>query len=228
MFLLTLNRLGIKFCTSNSRLKIDKIRPLITNASQWDNCEPSGYVLGKNFVAYIETHYYTDQRTIKIFAPNNFLIKYNFFDVKDEDEILLFNKNNDLDLVSTWIREGTYTSFMYEKMTISVKIKPNDNQKVVLDSIVKHNESHSNTVILLNGEVNTGKSSVALLLALQLKYHIVDCFNPTEPGDTLSKIIQTIKPNKNKKLIVVFDEVDVMIERIHYEKQLNIKMFQHI
>lgn len=222
LLLLTLNKLGIKYCKSNSTSQIKKIRNLITNASQWDNCEPAGYVLGENFVGYIEVDHYANKSRLSIFAKNDFLLTKGFF--KEENLLEMTKRNEEIrkietspDIISFWMREGGYENFLYNSIKIPVDIKVRDNQIEALDKIIEYDKQNTNSVILLSGEIGTGKSSIPLLLANQLKYDLVDSFNPTDPGDTISKLIRIIDPTYKRKLIIVLEEIDVMINRIHNE-----------
>lgn len=45
-----------------------------------------------------------------------------------------------------------------------------------------------------------------------------DTFMPTDPGDQFSNLYNQIEPTKESPLIVVLEEFDIIISRIHYGK----------
>jgi Cdc6-like AAA superfamily ATPase len=59
---------------------------------------------------------------------------------------------------------------------------------------------------------------ISILIAKKLKGELVRTFNPSEPGDSISSLYNQVSPNKNKPLIIVFDEVDIMMDKIYNNK----------
>jgi hypothetical protein len=54
-------------------------------------------------------------------------------------------------------------------------------------------------------------------MARDLKCYLCDTFNPCEPSDSFSNMYHTIDPTPQKPLILLLDEVDVMITKVHEE-----------
>lgn len=47
--------------------------------------------------------------------------------------------------------------------------------------------------------------------------HLCNTFRPTDPGDQFARLYTQVTPTKQSPLIVVLDEVDIIITRIHKE-----------
>ena len=72
--------------------------------------------------------------------------------------------------------------------------------------------------IILWGKPGTGKSMIPILLAKKLKASLCDTFNPTEPGDSLSRLYNTVCPTSDNPLIIVLEEYDIYIKKTMEEK----------
>ncbi len=89
------------------------------------------------------------------------------------------------------------------------------NQVHAIDEISAHYKNNKHTVAYLYGEPGCGKSTIPILLAKKLKGALCITFNPTDPGDILDLIYNSVCPSYDKPLIIVFEEADIMITRIH-------------
>ena len=61
------------------------------------------------------------------------------------------------------------------------------------------------------GEPGTGKSTIGMIVAAELDASFCDEFDPTRPGDKLSMIISEARPSKERPLVILLDEVDLVI-----------------
>lgn len=46
--------------------------------------------------------------------------------------------------------------------------------------------------------------------------YLCDTFNPTDPGDDIGLIYSTIMPTEDRPLILVLEEFDILINKIHH------------
>ena len=61
------------------------------------------------------------------------------------------------------------------------------------------------------------------LMAKQLCCSICDTFNPTDPGDLFSTFYSKVNPSIDKPIIVLMDEIDVLLKKIHNESLIKHK-----
>ena len=59
---------------------------------------------------------------------------------------------------------------------------------------------------------------IPTLIAKDMGGSFCDTFDPTRPGDSLSELYSKVFPSKENPLVLVFEEFDIMIEKIHHDK----------
>ena len=92
---------------------------------------------------------------------------------------------------------------------------PKKNQEQVIEETINYyNENHI-CVTMIYGLPGTGKSLVGLLIAKKLKGSFCKTYDPTLSGNTLENIYDKAQVNKNNPLILLIDEFDIMLDRIH-------------
>lgn len=81
------------------------------------------------------------------------------------------------------------------------------------------------SIPLLCGPSGVGKSMISILISKALlsqknitKVTLCDTFNPADPGDSFSKLYNKVSPTENKPLVVVLEEIDILISKIHDNK----------
>lgn len=119
-------------------------------------------------------------------------------------------------MINLWGRSGNFFWLKYNKRQIDVnKFNCRDNQKQTVEQIIECYKEKENVVAYIHGEQGAGKSIVPILIAKDLKGSICIDFNPTDPGDNLELVYNSICPSKENPLVLVFEEVDIMITKIH-------------
>lgn len=103
----------------------------------------------------------------------------------------------------------------YANRKIDCKYVPRPNQKLIINEIVKKFEEKTHHVCYLHGDIGVGKSIIGQLLTKILKGSLYVNFNPTKPGEDFEKLYQKANPTKIKPLVIVIEEFDVMIRKIH-------------
>lgn len=230
-FLLT-NYINIRLYKSASPQKYSILKKLIKGASIWQENNPEGIIYGYWFIGIISSRFEGNRNkiSINIISSENFLYLHDFIskEIKNEDienEDIKNTKKIENVIVNYYEREGDYYHFKYNLTKLSIEFNPRENQVKPIDQIVSYIKKNVNTVILLTGEPGKGKSMIPLLIAKQLNYSLVDSFNPMDPGDTISNLITNINPTPEKKIIIVIEEVDTLIMKLHNE---NIKPHKDI
>ena len=72
--------------------------------------------------------------------------------------------------------------------------------------------------VFINGPPGKGKTYFSYLIANKLNSFLIDSYSPSDPGSSFSSVYNRHKINIFKPLIIVFDEVDILLDNIHNNK----------
>ena len=67
----------------------------------------------------------------------------------------------------------------------------------------------------LYGKVGVGKTELGHILANRLDSFICNNFDPSIPGETLLNLYTTVHKSYKSPLIVIIDEFDILIKKVH-------------
>lgn len=98
---------------------------------------------------------------------------------------------------------------------IDTKIKQ---QATVIEKILTIYNKKEHVVALLYGEPASGKSMTGLLLTQKLKSVYCNTYKPWDTNSSLSYLYVQTNPTKEKPLVLIFDEFDSILKKIHEEK----------
>ena len=113
-------------------------------------------------------------------------------------------------------RYGSYSNLWYKIRPIVIPlIIERPHQKVILDKIIEHHDIHKQTSVFLHGNPGVGKSMIGILLAKHYNGIYCDSFIPWEPNSRMGCIYIEASPSKKKPLIIVLEEIDVVLHKIH-------------
>ena len=116
--------------------------------------------------------------------------------------------------IDVYVRNGTFKNFYYTRIQLDIThICPIGQQHEVVESIEQLYQTHGRATVFIHGESCTGKSIVGYLLAKKMGANYCHTFNPSEPGDTLSKLFMEI--NRDSPTVIVMEEIDGIIQQIH-------------
>ncbi len=214
---LVLNLFGIKLCISSSKQQFNNIKKVIIGASIWREQEPEGWIYGWFFLGYLKSEKDSSgsiTTEITIIGNDDFLMKNGFISncVQEINEDIDTTNENSIDVYD---RDGNYFYFQWNMSPLIVDFEPMDNQKHALNFLSEQSINDTNTTALLYGRPGCGKSVIPLLLAKKLGAYYVDTFNPTNPGDTLLYLLSKVKPTQSRKVIIVLEEIDVLLYKVH-------------
>ena len=115
--------------------------------------------------------------------------------------------------VQVLIRKGSFKNFYYPTLRLDVThITPLGGQVQVVADILALYEKKGQATVFLHGVTCAGKSTVGYLVAKELKSKFCHSFNPSDPGDQLSVLVQDAGEDP---LVIVLEEVDGLILAIH-------------
>ena len=92
---------------------------------------------------------------------------------------------------------------------------PRPAQEPILQDLLTLYAEKRFVVALVHGPPCTGKSLLGLLLAHHFKGSYTNTFRPWIPGATMTELMDTVEPSREKPLIISLDEIDVPLSKIH-------------
>jgi hypothetical protein len=198
-------------------------------ASIWNNDEPEGWLLGYWYIGYIHRSQSARGDTtseLLILCRNKF---YNINIAKNEDAEHTSANIKKPKKITFYEREcNSYYSIYYVPRQITcTTLNPRKNQQDIVVRLHHEFLQRSYVVALLYGEPGKGKSMIPYFLGKYMmenpentfknykKVSVVDTFNPSQPGEKFSSLYTKVSPTKDSPLIVVIEEVDIMMMKIH-------------
>ena len=210
--------------------KLTQFQKHIAYSSIENNDEPFGWFIGKYFIGYIHrlTDNHSSIKEMYVLTTERQLKKYacvNENEVADNGadgpELLGCCDSATSYSIDIYEREGSFWALQYVKYQYyPLDYKIWESQKRAVDEMMQEYNAKRYCVSLLYGPPGTGKSIVSILLAKHLislgkEVSMVDSFKPWEPNDTFTTLYHHISPTKHKPLIIVIEEIDTVIAKIH-------------
>ena len=199
--------------------------------------KPVGLIIGRWFIAYITTFSIQKRDSASIgytvtFWSSNKGHKKSLLDdsedlekgISKDDPVRVSTRMDNktiINTIETWRHVGAYKSDSIEKFVIPFYNNVCDEQKKVIirmNDMVQTSFANgygSRLSVMIAGPSGTGKSQIAKQFAKTMNASICDDFNPTSPGQNFASLIKTIKPTKKNPLVVLIDECDKKIHKIH-------------
>ena len=112
-------------------------------------------------------------------------------------------------------RCGSFAHPWYKERSIIISLTPRLNQQKIIDEILEKQTKTGHTVTYLWGEPGKGKSMIGLFLAHQTDGVYCNTLKLWQPNDTIDTLYSEFEPTEHSPLILVFDEFDTAITKIH-------------
>jgi len=210
----------IHLYTIHNKDKINHIRNLVKHSlcmSYSDEFKPLGLTIHSKMLAYFPSDYAGRLVYVLIHSKN----KYDILEKSNKPNIekIMPKENSDNESkIDYCYRSGDYSFFEYNKSKMYINSCAFTQQQLqIYENIMTIYNTKNNVKCYLYGNVNSGKTFLAYLMARELNCYLCDTFNPTEPSDHFSNIYNCIHPTPKKPLILLLDEVDVILHKIHKE-----------
>jgi hypothetical protein len=224
--------IGMQFYIISEHKVTRLLKKIPKYSSLLSNDEADGWIIGWPFIGYIFTKEKDGGKQVELYlftTKKYFAAKIKEISTNIEDENTANTIIQNTPKIKILDREGTYSWFRYSKRITSDMqcFTARPNQQLIIDNIMEYYKKNKNGVILLHGEKGIGKSMIPILLAKEFVnldnkntdpddiVSYCDTFNPTDPGDSFITLYNTSYPTKNTPLIIVFEEVDIIIKKIH-------------
>jgi len=195
------------------------------NSSYVEDSNPRGWIWGKYYIGYIiensDSNKNASSKSYNIFL----LCSNKFFKelINPDSKIMKKYEEDDTDKdtskgkIKFYERQGNYFWLEYKSREInSEHFVAKEHQKKIIEMIKDEYKKTKNNVSIIYGEPGSGKSMISILLAKEMGGYLCDSFNPTDPGDDIGLIYSTIMPTEEKPLILVLEEFDILINKIHH------------
>jgi hypothetical protein len=112
-------------------------------------------------------------------------------------------------------RTGTYENAWWRRRERDAYDIPTEEQAALIAEIMANQKKHRHTVVLLHGPPCTGKSMIGVLLANEYGGNLCETLKPWQPGDSIGQLHAEVEPTQEKPLIIVFNEIDAALMKIH-------------
>jgi len=204
-----------------------------------ENKDPLRDVIEKRwfprFYIYIEENGMSD--TIHIFSTEdtfNQLIKDNYSKQEimlNDDHIPINDEDSDDDECDKLLQEkeskityltlsGTYGHYFINERSLSLSsvhdVQWYDYQTTLFRKMMDFYKTKNYCKLFLTGPPGKGKTFFSYLMAEKLNCYLTDTYCPTDPGSSIASVYHRAKNiSPNKPLIIVLDEADVILSKVH-------------
>lgn len=188
----------------NTIIKISK--KITRSVMRNEQNDPSGFFFGYVYIGYITEIKQDGSQTLYCICTAQ---QFNRF---TNSEKLQSNDKH----IKLYTRTGNYFNIKYKSNNfVCTDFTPRDKQIDILSDVVSNYKTNRRSVLMITGEPGGGKTFMGILIAKALNGSICKTYSPTEPGDTLRNLYDTVKPTYESPLILLIDEFDGIIDLIH-------------
>lgn len=218
ILLFPLKYFGINIYKVSDYIICNNIRSKIEYSTHMDsNNNVAGLFIGKWYLGFIENN--DRDLNITIITSSS-----TFKKLKGNPEALV-HKNIETKKIKIFIKSMPYNyNDYYTHESECLFPNPTEKQLDIVNKISNHYKDNNNCVSIISGIPNSGKSMIGYYLAKELDGSYCNSFTPWEPNTHLINLIFDSKPTRKNPLIISFDEINVILNKIHYEKiEQNVK-----
>ena len=195
-----------------------------------ENNDPVGLVIHKSILpTFIIFYKKYQQEYLSIICKKSFYDELVFEpktkEIIDLDEEYIPCKSKFLNKSINYItKSGEYGYFQYGSRDVNLDEINNDygttvefyrKQSLLFKDIMEFYKSNHYCKIYLSGGAGQGKTYFGYIMAQKLNCYLCDVYKGNEPSSNFNEIYSRIKVSSEKPIILMFDEVDEMINDIN-------------
>jgi Cdc6-like AAA superfamily ATPase len=187
----------------------------VSYASIWTNDEPEGWICGKGFVGFIQVVSGERKETRDLWIVST----KNFYESRiQQKEVDDTGKSN---AITYWSREGMFWNLNYSSRQLGLpKKEVLPVQTYAIEQIIDTYNKQNHVVCLLHGKAGGGKSMTVQYLCAELlktkkSVNFCETMALHEQGDGFDSFYNKISPSEESPVVIVFEEVDGIIEKLH-------------
>lgn len=212
LILIPISYFGYSYRTVQTNVKSD----IISKKIKWSSIrneenEPFGFFIGWIFFGYrYETYNKSDSNNPCLFC---------FCSLKTFQEL---NVQENIEIKKTDSKVTTYSAPPHRGQRQFIKsdiivtyLVARPHQILCMDRIIYQLNKYKRCTLYINGPYGAGKSSIGLLLAKKLQASFCKEIHLTEPNQMISSLYNQVAPTKKNPLIIVLEEFDIIINKIH-------------
>jgi len=207
----------------------DKINSLLTSIIKYsyytsvdENNRPLGLIISFSklyigYVYYIQRRDGSDDHAIRIFCNSDYINKITQISkINVKQEITQISKINVKHKFIKYISGyGRFTNRHYRIEKSPYNFIMYNDQKKMINEMLKIYEEKEFLTSYLYGKIGVGKTELGHILANILDSYICNNFDPSIPGETLLNLYTSVHKEKGKPLIIIIDEFDILIKKVH-------------
>ena len=127
--------------------------------------------------------------------------------------------------IKIWDTDSDFRDAYIYTFKIPFEFKPYEKQTTIIDKIINIQAKSPYHICraLVYGSPGCGKSFIGKLLARKLNGSLATFINLGSPGCGFRQLYKKSSPGKNQVLIIQLDELDIIINTIHKQKNIHIK-----
>jgi hypothetical protein len=197
--------------------RMKKFLKTVKYSTIWTNDLPDGWIVGAWFIGYVQPDSSHSSRNLHIFSTKSFFDQHVKMIELDDDTGEPTKKT-----ITYWSRQGTFRYIDYYSRHIDApRMKCSPKQEELIDRVLGVFEEKKKAVCLIYGDPGGGKSMTSLLLCRKIlekreSVGLCDTHAPNEPGDNFDSFYTSADPSEDKPVVLVFEEVDGLVRKIHY------------
>ena len=193
--------------------EIDKIMlissKILLSSTKNDDNKPRGIFIGYYYIGVFIRNKNDEPMILMISNEKSFneLVKRETLNISLKEEIIIYYE-----------RSSNYHWLRYSKRSLvldTLKYIPSIKQNDIMIKIIEEFNDRNYCTAFVQGEPGSGKSMTSIFLCNKLNGSLIRTFNPCDPGDTISSLYNQVNPTKNNPLILVLDEFDILLNKIH-------------
>jgi len=218
IWLIPLSFFGINIKKLNGSQMSRFLTKYVKYSSILENGEPRGWIIGKWFIGYTDVQKGDRSENIDLYLLCSDKFYRQHSDTTSSDSLQIDNTMEYLFNDSAFWCTGWKSE---TKECISVY--PTEEQSRIIEQIFRYYKRHRNVTALICGSTGSGKSILGKLVAKRAKKQygrvsFTDVYDPTQPGRMFSAVCAKANPTEHSPLVVVLEEVDNIISRVHNKK----------